>query len=106
MRGRHEVASLGSLVKGPDRFKWDLVPCLVLPQTSNPVSSDSPAYLPSEVCNTAMEPYASRIKDVLERRAKAGRFAPGVAAYSDSDMFKKTPVCPATHVYYICGVRS
>lgn len=39
-----------------------------------------------------MEPYASRIKDVLERRAKAGRFAPGVAAYSDSDMFKKAPV--------------
>lgn len=44
-----------------------------------------------------MEPYASRIKDVLERRAKAGRFAPGVAAYSDSDMFKKTPVCFATY---------
>ena len=39
-----------------------------------------------------MEPYASRIKDVLERRARAGRFAPGVAAYSDSDMFKKAPV--------------
>ncbi|SPN96953.1 related to ARO8 - aromatic amino acid aminotransferase I [Cephalotrichum gorgonifer] len=38
-----------------------------------------------------MEPYAARIKDVLERRAKAGRFAPGVAAYSDSDMFKKSP---------------
>ncbi|PKS06369.1 hypothetical protein jhhlp_007117 [Lomentospora prolificans] len=38
-----------------------------------------------------MEPYASRIKDVLERRARAGRFAPGVAAYSDSDMFKKPP---------------
>lgn len=39
-----------------------------------------------------MEPYSSRIEDVLERRAKAGRFAPGVAAYSDSDMFKKAPV--------------
>lgn len=39
-----------------------------------------------------MEPYAGRIKNVLERRAKAGRFAPGVAAYSDSDMFKKAPV--------------
>ena len=39
-----------------------------------------------------MEPYTSRIKDVLERREKGGRFAPGVAAYSDSDMFKKAPV--------------
>lgn len=39
-----------------------------------------------------MEPYASRIKDANERRAKAGRYAPGVAAYSDSDMFKKPPV--------------
>lgn len=44
-----------------------------------------------------MEPYASRIKGILERRAKAGRFAPGVAAYSDSDMFKKTPVSPVAH---------
>lgn len=39
-----------------------------------------------------MEPYASRIKNVLERRAEKGRFAPGVAAYADSDMFKKSPV--------------
>lgn len=47
-----------------------------------------------------MEPYASRIRDVLERRAKAGRFAPGVAAYSDSDMFKKAPVCSTSTSYH------
>lgn len=39
-----------------------------------------------------MEPYASRIEAVLARRAEAGRYAPGLAAYSDSDMFKKPPV--------------
>lgn len=31
---------------------------------------------------------AVTIKDILERRAKAGKLVAGTAAYSDSDMFK------------------
>jgi aromatic amino acid aminotransferase I len=36
--------------------------------------------------------HTTTLKDILERRAKAGKLVAGTAAYSDSDMFK-APVC-------------
>lgn len=44
--GKHEVASLGSLVKGPKGFKWGLVPWLVLPNFHTSVWFDIAAYSP------------------------------------------------------------
>jgi aromatic amino acid aminotransferase I / 2-aminoadipate transaminase len=39
---------------------------------------------------------ASRIADVMARRAQAGKLVAGVAAYSDSDMFKGPVSLPNT----------
>jgi aromatic amino acid aminotransferase I len=47
------------------------------------------AKLPDAEPTPAKHPkHTTTLKDILERRAKAGKLVAGTAAYSDSDMFK------------------